>query len=154
MNSTTTSDTSFTTTYIVDRIPDEVYVAINDVGRWWTGKVDGRADHVGDEFTYQFGDLHNSRQRVTELVPGHRIVWEVVDAQLSGRSTPDEWRGTHIVFVLTPTKAGTSVQFTHDGLVPDFECYDDCAYAWTFFLNRSLMSLITTGEGPTTTPWT
>jgi uncharacterized protein YndB with AHSA1/START domain len=151
--SNATGDRSFTTTCVVDRSPDEVYAAITEVGRWWTGKIDGRADRVGDEFTYQFGDFHDSRQRVTELDAGRRIVWEVVDAELSGRKTPDEWRGTHIVFDLTPTAKGTSVQFTHAGLVPDFECYDDCAYAWTFFLDSSLRTLITTGDGPAAPPW-
>jgi uncharacterized protein YndB with AHSA1/START domain len=152
--SNATSNGSFTTTCMVDRSPDEVYVAISDVGRWWTGTVEGRADQVGDEFTYRFGDLHDSRQRVTELVAGRRIVWEVVDAELTGRKVPDEWRGTHITFDLTPTEDGTSIQFAHDGLVPDFECYDDCAYAWTFFLNSSLTTLIATGDGPTSPPWT
>jgi uncharacterized protein YndB with AHSA1/START domain len=146
-------DRSFTTTCLVDRSPDEVYAAIAEVGRWWTGKIDGRADHVGDEFTYQFGSFHESRQRVIELISGRRIVWEVVDAELSGRMVPDEWRGTHIVFDLTPTAKGTSVRFTHAGLVPDFECYDDCAYAWTFFLDSSLRTLITTGDGPMAPPW-
>jgi hypothetical protein len=37
--------------------------------------------------------------------------------------------------------------------VPDFECYDDCAYAWTFFLDSSLRTLITTGDGPAAPPW-
>jgi uncharacterized protein YndB with AHSA1/START domain len=146
-------DRSFTTTCVVDHSPDEVYAAITEVDRWWTGKIDGRAGLVGDEFTYQFGDIHATRQRVTELVSGRRIVWEVVDAELSGRNVPDEWRGTHIVFDLTPTAKGTSVQFTHAGLVPDFECYDDCTYAWTFFLDSSLRTLLTTGEGPTAPPW-
>ena len=62
------SDGSFTTTCVVDRSPEEVYEAITDVGRWWTGEVEGRADQVGDEFTYQFGDIHDSRQLVSELV--------------------------------------------------------------------------------------
>jgi uncharacterized protein YndB with AHSA1/START domain len=146
-------DRSFTTTCVVNRSPDEVYEAINDVRRWWTGQIEGRADRVGDEFTYRFGGIHDSRQRVTELVAGRRIVWEVVDAELSGRKTPDEWIGTHVLFDLSPTGLGTSLQFTHDGLVPDFECYDDCAYAWTFFLNSSLTTLITTGDGPTPPPW-
>lgn len=151
--SNATVDRSFTTTCVVDRSPDEVYAAITDVARWWTGRVDGRADRVGDEFTYQFGDLHDSRQRVIELDAGRRVVWEVVDAKLAGRTTPDEWRGTHIIFDLTPAAEGTSVQFTHAGLVPDFECYDDCAYAWTFFLDSSLRKLITTGDGPAAPPW-
>lgn len=151
--SVTSSDTSFTTSFEVDRSPDDVFDVITDVSRWWTGHVEGRADRVGEEFTYRFSDIHDSRQRVTELVAGRRIVWEVVSAELSGRRTPDEWIGTHIIFDLVPTNSGTNVQFAHDGLVPELECYGDCAFAWTFFLQSSLRTLITTGEGPTPPPW-
>ncbi len=52
-----------------------------------------------------------------------------------------------------PTNTGTSVEFTNEGLVRDFECYEDCAHAWTFFLTSSIRTLITTGEGPTPPPW-
>ncbi len=151
--STFTCDGDFTTMCVVDRSPEVVYAAIMNVGGWWTGAIEGRADQVGDEFRYRFGDLHDSRQRVTELVAGRRIVWEVTDAELSGRRTPDEWIGTHIVFDLAATENGTRVQFTHVGLVPDLECFEDCAYAWTFFLGSSLTTLAATGEGPTPPPW-
>ena len=150
---TTNNLASFTTTSAVDRNPLEVYEAITDVRRWWTGEISGSAEHVGDEFTYRFGRIHDSRQRVTELEAGRRIVWRVVEAGLWGRQTPDEWVGTHIIFDLEPTDGGTNVRFTHEGLVRSFECYDDCVYAWTFFVDTSLRRLITTGEGPAQPPW-
>ena len=144
---------SFATTVVVDRSPEDVFAAITDVGRWWTGSIDGRADCVGDEFSYRFGDLHESRQRVIELVRGRRVVWEVIAANLTGRKDPGEWVGSRVVFDLTRVGTGTSVTFTHEGLVPELECYDDCAYAWTFFLDGSLRTLLVSGEGPTAPPW-
>jgi hypothetical protein len=39
------------------------------------------------------------------------------------------------------------VRFTHQGLVPAFECFDACSSAWGFLVNDSLRSLITTGKG-------
>jgi hypothetical protein len=33
------------------------------------------------------------------------------------------------------------------GLVPEFECFDNCSSAWGFYINNSLKSLITTGAG-------
>ena len=36
---------------------------------------------------------------------------------------------------------------THEGLVPDYQCFDKCSSAWGFYINNSLNSLITTGKG-------
>lgn len=33
------------------------------------------------------------------------------------------------------------------GVVPTFECYEVCAPAWTDYVQRSLLPLITTGKG-------
>ena len=36
----------------------------------------------------------------------------------------------------------------HDiGLVPEFECFDNCSNAWGFYINGSLRDLIITGKG-------
>lgn len=37
--------------------------------------------------------------------------------------------------------------FTHEGLVPDYECYGMCSNAWGTYINGSLRRLITTGKG-------
>jgi hypothetical protein len=39
------------------------------------------------------------------------------------------------------------MQFTHEGLVPEHECYSVCQDAWTSYIQGSLKSLITTGKG-------
>ncbi|HMH58141.1 MAG TPA: SRPBCC domain-containing protein [Galbitalea sp.] len=141
------TDQSFTTTFTVDQSPDEVFAAINNVRSWWTGEVDGDADRIGDEFTYRYEDIHRSTQKVTELVPGKRVVWHVTDAYLSFVKDKDEWVGTDIVFDITEQGDHTEVRFTHVGLVPEVECYDQCTPAWGFYIAGSLRSLITTGQG-------
>ena len=80
----------FTTTLLVDQSPDAVFAAIKDVRSWWEGDIEGSAEAVGDEFTYRYQDLHFSRQRVTEVVPGRRIVWRVVEATLTFLEDPSE----------------------------------------------------------------
>ena len=30
------------------------------------------------------------------------------------------------------------IRFTHLGLVPDYECFDNCSDAWGFYINDSL----------------
>ena len=144
---------SFATSFVVDQTPAEVYAAIANVRGWWTGDIEGSADHLGDEFAYRYGDIHYSRQRVTESVPGERIVWHVVDAKLTFTEDPAEWVGTDITFDIARTGDQTEVRFTHVGLVPDFECFTDCSGGWNFFVNGSLRRLVTTGEGPLAPPW-
>lgn len=41
----------------------------------------------------------------------------------------------------------TQLRFTQEGLVPEYECYDMCQGAWTTYIQKSLLSLITTGKG-------
>jgi NAD(P)-dependent dehydrogenase (short-subunit alcohol dehydrogenase family) len=137
------TDESLTITFTVDRTPDEVFAAINDVRSWWTGEIDGVTDELGAQFTYRYEDLHRSTQEITESVPGKRVAWHVVDADLSFVADKAEWTGTDITFDLTPKGAGTEVRFTHVGLVPTFECFDDCSNAWNLYIGNSLRSLMT-----------
>ena len=144
---------NFASSFTVAQAPEEVTAAVSDVGRWWTGDVTGSATRVGDEFDYRYEDIHFSRQRVTELVPGRRVVWQVIDSNLPFAEDPAEWTGTEITFEVEPTSKGTEVRFAHVGLVPEFECFDRCSSAWGFYVNASLRHLITTGEGPSVPPW-
>ena len=138
---------SFSTSFTVDQSPDEVFGAINDVRGWWSGEIDGRTDKLGAEFTYRYKGLHRSIQRITELVPGKRVVWHVSDATLDFVQDKTEWNGTDIVFEIARKGDQTEVRFTHVGLVPRFQCYGDCSGAWGFYINDSLRSLIATGKG-------
>lgn len=145
--STGTDNLDYTTTLEFDRGPDEVFAAIADVSRWWLGEVTGEADHVGAEFTYRYQDLHESRQRVSEFVPGRRAVWDVIDSDLSFVSEADPWTGTRVVFDLEPSNGGTRLTFTHEGLTPQKECYAACSAGWDHFVLASLRQLVLEGVG-------
>jgi hypothetical protein len=142
---TTTKAKDFTTTFTVGQSPQEVFDAINDVRGWWAGEIDGSTDRLGAEFTYRYKEFHRSTQRITELVPGKRVVWHVVDANLAFVEDRTEWDGTDIVFDIARNGERTEVRFTHVGLVPRLKCYGDCASAWSFFVNESLRNLIEAG---------
>ncbi len=144
---------NFTSAFTVEQTPAEVFDAINNVRGWWTGEIEGDAGEVGDEFSYRYPGAHYSKQRITELVSGKKVVWHVVGSHLKGPEDPSEWTGTNITFEITSKEDGTEVRFSHLGLVPEFECFDSCSSAWGFFVNGSLKRLITTGEGPTPPPW-
>jgi hypothetical protein len=138
---------SFTTTITVDQTPEEVFAAINNVRGWWSGDIEGNTDKLGDEWTYRYRDIHYSKQKITELIPGKRVAWHVLDGYLDFVEDKAEWTGTDITFEITKKGDETDIRFTHLGLVPDFECFDNCSNAWGFYINHSLRKLIATGRG-------
>lgn len=131
---------------VVTASPEAVFAAIADVRGWWWGDLEGDTDRLGAEFTYRYQDLHTSRQRVIEHVPGRRIVWRVESAHLSFVRNPAEWTGTLITFELTPRGAETELAFTHSGLTPSCECYAACAEAWGTLIGESLRARIVDGR--------
>lgn len=141
------TDQSFTTTFTVDRSPREVFDGINDVRAWWSQEVEGPTDVQGESFVFRVKDLHRSRIEVTELVPGERVVWTVLENYMNFVEDQTEWPGTQIRFDLSERDGGTDVRFTHVGLLPDHECYDVCSTAWSYYLRDSLPNLITEGAG-------
>ncbi|MDX6258728.1 MAG: hypothetical protein QOH84_416 [Kribbellaceae bacterium] len=143
---TVTSGRDYSTSFTVEQSAEEVYAAILNVGAWWTGELEGRADEVGAEFAYRHLPQHYSLQRVVEVEPGRRVAWQVVDSKLAFVSEPSEWTGSRIVFDIAPG-VRTELRFTHLGLIPDVECFGACSTAWRHYVNGSLHSLITTGEG-------
>jgi Activator of Hsp90 ATPase homolog 1-like protein len=138
---------NYTTAFTVDQSPEEVFDAINNVRGWWSGEIDGSTDKLGAEFTYRYQDLHRTTQKITELVPGKKVVWHVLDSHIDFVKDKTEWDGTDIVFEITKTGDKTELHFTHVGLAPAIECYGKCAGAWGFYINDSLRSLIATGKG-------
>ncbi len=120
------SEQSYTTTFTVDRTPHEAYTAINDVRGWWEETIAGRTHEVGDEFTHWVPGVHYARIRVAELLPGKRVVWQVLDNWMSFIDDQSEWKGTEIRFDLRAHDGGTEVRFTHVGLTPADQCFDVC----------------------------
>jgi uncharacterized protein YndB with AHSA1/START domain len=137
----------FTTTLLVEQTPNEVFKAINHVADWWQGEIKGKANKLNDEFTYRMEEFHFSKQKVVEFVPDKKVVWLVTDSKLNFISDKSEWTGTKIVFEIAEKNKKTQLRFTHVGLAPAVECYDDCSNGWSQLIKQSLFSLITTGKG-------
>jgi Activator of Hsp90 ATPase homolog 1-like protein len=138
---------NLTHAFTVANSPAEVFAAINDVRAWWSGDIDGVTDKLGAEWTYRYKDMHRSKQRIVELIPGRKVEWQVVDSYLSFVEDKTEWDGTKIVFDILGKSGKTEVTFTHVGLAPDVECYEACNDAWGSYIKGSLRDLIATGKG-------
>lgn len=137
--------TDFTTTILVDQSAAEAYNAINNVRSWWQGEIIGTTDQLNAEFSYQMKDIHYSKQRIIELIPNKKVVWLVTESKLNFNDA-SEWTGTKIIFEITAVDNKTQIRFTHIGLIPKFECYDNCSWAWGALIQQSLLNLITTGK--------
>ena len=143
----TMNDQSLAITFTVDQTPEQAFAAINNVRGWWSGNIEGNTDKLGDEWAYRYKDIHYSKQRITELIPGKKVVWLVVDGYLNFVEDKTEWKGTKITFEISKKGDKTEVRFTHVGLVPQYECFNACSDAWGSYINGSLRNLITSGKG-------
>ena len=141
-----TDQHSFTTRFVVTQSPKTAFEAICNPRGWWSGEISGSSHRAGDIFTYRYKDLHFSRQQVSELVPGRRVAWKVLEADLSFIADRTEWTGTTITFDIAERAGQTEVVFSHLGLVPQVECFDTCVDAWTALIQGSLKELIETGQ--------
>jgi hypothetical protein len=137
----------FTTSIIVNQSPIEVFNAINNVRVWWQGEIVGNTDKLNDEFTYQMGEFHISKQKIVELIPAKKVEWLVTESKINFVADKNEWLNTTIIFDIKQVKDKTKLTFTHQGLVPKIECYGGCSGAWGQLIEQSLFSLITTGKG-------
>lgn len=136
----------FTISLLVDKTPAEVFTAINNVRGWWQGAITGNTDKLNDTFTYQMGDVHFSRQKIVEIIPGKKVVWLVTESNINFVADKNEWLNTSISFAISPEGNKTRVDFTHQGLTPAIECYGGCSGAWEQLIQKSLYSLITAGK--------
>ena len=148
-------------TMTVDQTPEEVFAAVLDVRGWWNENLIGSSAALHDEFVFtddaayagetvraKKAGIRFARFQVTEVVPGRRVVWHVVDSDLTFVEDRDEWTDTDVVFDISGDSSGTTLHFTHVGLsAAESECFEECSRGWTFYVTRSLPQLISTGTG-------
>ena len=82
--------------------------------------------------------------------PDHKLVWRCVKANhvVKGyEGIEEEWLNTSVEWTLNTNGTGTTVQFIHNGLRPELNCYEICSTAWEMFVSQSLKRYIETGKG-------
>lgn len=136
----------FHTKIKVNASPEEAIRKISEVSGWWAKKVKGNSAKLNDQFTVDFGKTFVDFQ-VSELVPGKKITWKVTDCFLDWINNKTEWNGTEVVFEVSGNKHSSEIDFTHIGLVPEVECYNDCKKGWTEHVTESLVMYINEGKG-------
>jgi len=141
------NDQNYTTSFTVDKTPQEVFDAIKNVRAWWSEEIDGDTDKLGAVYYYHFKDIHRCTIKVTELVSNKKVAWHVLHNDFNFIKDKTEWNDTELVFEIEKKGDKTEFRFTHVGLAPSYECYRVCSDAWGTYINGSLHSLIATGKG-------
>jgi len=141
------SNQNYTATISVDQLPKEAFEAIRNVRGWWSEEIEGSTAKVGDEFKYHYQTVHTCTMKLVELVPDKRVTWLVTDNYFNFTEDKTEWQGTKVVFEISRKGDQSEIRFTHEGLVPVYECYSVCSDAWGRYVRGSLKRLITTGKG-------
>jgi uncharacterized protein YndB with AHSA1/START domain len=137
----------FSATFSVAQSPKAVFEAISNPRGWWSEAIKGDTDKLGAVFYHQYQDTHRCTLNITELVPGKKIVWHVLQNYFDFVNDEREWTGTDVVFEIERKDGKTEVRFTHVGLLPEQECYDVCSDGWKTLIEGSLRALITAGKG-------
>lgn len=134
-------------TVLVEQTPKEVFEAIQNVPAWWHAGMKGNSQKLNDEFSVQFKDIHYSKHQLTAVIPNEKMVWLTLDSKLTFVDKQKEWTGTSVIFEISQKGKQTELKFTHDGLIPAFECYEGCSSGWNYFIKDSLIPFIETGKG-------
>jgi len=134
--------------------PQDVFAHVNDVPKWWIKHVagtdtefEGKSANLHDEFILRHGDNHYSKHKLIELMPDKKVVWLVTDSRLNWiKGNKAEWTGTKMVFEIVPEREKTILLFTHEGLVPQLECYSHCVHFWDRVIGEWLFNFIVEGK--------
>ncbi|HVZ97858.1 MAG TPA: SRPBCC family protein [Chitinophagaceae bacterium] len=137
---------SCTVTIEVAKSPQEVFNCITDVTNWWSKDFEGSSKQLNDEFIIHHPDQHYSKQKLVEVIPNKKIVWLVTESTLYWiQKDKHEWTNTEMIFDITAAGDKTILHFTHEGLVPEKECYAMCEKGWSTIIKSWLFHLLTHG---------
>lgn len=136
---------SVTATFAVKKSESEVFNSIRNFRGWWSEDIEGNTDRLNETFFYHHKDTHLCKMKLIESVPGKKLIYEVVENQFNFVKDQSEWVGTKLIFDINRKGDNTEVTFTHEGLVPEYECYQVCNDAWSGYINNSLKRYIETG---------
>src|SRR5450432_4108133 len=125
---------------------DQAIIRICNVPQWWGITFSGSSEKQNDKFIVKMGGDSFFNFIVEELIPGKRVIWLVTDCNMPWYADKKEWANTRLIFEVTENNGLTDLNFKHEGLTPEVECYNDCAPGWTHWIKTSLFSYFTIGK--------
>ena len=149
MKNENSTSSNYTASIEVVKSPQDVFKAITkDVSKWWGGKdLEGSSTKLNDEFIIHHPNTHYSKQKLIEVIPDKKIVWLVTEGTLHWlKKDKHEWTNTKMIFEITTKENNTVLHFTHEGLVPEKECYAMCEKGWSMVIKDWLFNFITTDK--------
>jgi len=99
------------------------------IAGWWSDKVEGEADKVGDVFRVTFPTSPVVFVLRVSARDDHVVEWRIDE-------DPPWWKGTTIRFEATEKEGGSTLLFTHGGFEADDPIIPVITPAWVRFLDN------------------
>ena len=136
----------YTASIMASASKEEAYIAITEhMSDWWTS-MSGKFLSIGDQAKTDFGGKSYWSFEATTLDKPERIELTCHDANHIHEGLSDnirtEWLGTKLIFEIAEEDRKTRIEFTHEGLVPELECFEVCKAGWDHFFLESLKSYL------------
>ena len=134
----------YTKQIYISETPEKVFGTLTtaaEFASWWAPATGSAAE--GGELRITFDGLEDPLVlRIKQATRSSTVIWEVESCAF----LPD-WAGTTPTFTLSNSSAGRChLQFRHEGLSPQLDCYDMCRAGWNQYL-PSLRDYLETGTG-------
>jgi hypothetical protein len=138
---------NYTSTIKVKKDAATSFNAIKNFRAWWSEEIEGNTDKLGETFFYHYKDVHLCKLKLIEEIANKKLVYLVMDNEFNFTKDKTEWVNTKLIFDISKEGEHSKITFTHEGLIPQYECYEVCNDAWTGYIQGSLKNLIETGTG-------
>ena len=111
--------------------PDKIYEAITTqqgIASWWSVNNNAKPE-VGSIYRIFFSGDYFKDIKITELVPGKRVAWEILDAH-------PEWLKTKVTFDISMGKNSAELRFNHSGWREYTDMFAQCSHHWGIYLQN------------------
>jgi uncharacterized protein YndB with AHSA1/START domain len=113
--------------------PERIFAAVatrDGLQGWWISTITGNPSKGGSSIEFFTGGTTPLvTMNVVDLIPNEKVSWNCVQG-------PDEWVGTQLTFVITPSDASeeTVLVFEHAHWRDPIEFMYHCSTKWAYFL--------------------